>query len=411
MAFEYVASGCSFFRLVAKATYSNPECVEKINEVLRYVNGKNSHLFSLLYNAHTESKFGNIIKSNYADSIDMIYADSGGLQVVTQGLTITDKLKDDVYRNQATYADIGMSFDEIPVTVIGETSDRNQTDNRYFDISKFESCARESGQNVKRQIEVYLEEKSKCRPAIIVQGNCLKTYQDWTSYILDEVPEEHHQYMSTVAMASAALGTGRMEDIKRAFYFAQLPFPNKITHMHVLGVGSVQRLIPYIIFMHSGAYCPEMRLSYDSTSHTSAPHYGRYMGKNNKYITVNRNKNNPNFRYIYSDIEENLEGMMGLTFDEFVHAMNIGMMSHEKPEQVAIAYVCWVVSSILNFTEVVELTYKDKEHIMNFMDRSERGMLRQLYSVRDTKDFDEWERMALPYIKSSSVSAETLITL
>jgi len=56
------------------------------------------------------------LKKYYKDSLYNIHADSGGLQAITLGKKIDSNLKTQVYNIQSQYADIGMSFDEIPIT-------------------------------------------------------------------------------------------------------------------------------------------------------------------------------------------------------------------------------------------------------------------------------------------------------
>ena len=41
----------------------------------------------------------------------------------------------------------------------------------------------------------------------------------WVEYVLDEIPKSNHQFIGGVAMGAAALGTGTLEDIERAFIF------------------------------------------------------------------------------------------------------------------------------------------------------------------------------------------------
>ena len=95
----------------------------------------------------------------YKDHVHEIHADSGGLQIVTQGMVITDELKDKVYENQAEWADVGMCFDEIPVILTGDRSDRNDTKARFFDFENYEELARKTGRNVKRQLEIFDKER------------------------------------------------------------------------------------------------------------------------------------------------------------------------------------------------------------------------------------------------------------
>ena len=54
-------------------------------------------------------------------------------------------------------------------------------------------------------------------------------------------------------MGSAALGMGQLEDVKRAFYVTQMPYTRPF-HLHVLGVGALRRILPYICFSQSGLY-------------------------------------------------------------------------------------------------------------------------------------------------------------
>src|SRR6266404_7352210 len=148
---EYVASGTAHTRILAVATLETPEVLEVINSYFSYLNGLHSHKFSLLFNAFTDRDFGPKFAKHYKDSIYTIHADSGGLQIITQGLGITPELKDQVYKTQASCSDIAMCFDEIPIGVSGDRSGRNSTANRFFDGENLERYARLTGQNIKRQ--------------------------------------------------------------------------------------------------------------------------------------------------------------------------------------------------------------------------------------------------------------------
>ena len=110
---EYVVSGTSYMRLSNPAICRDETNTEIVNMLInKLVQDQFSHKFSMLYNGHTESSFGERFKPY---NPYQVHADSGGLQMITLGLDITDELKDKVYENQAKYADVGMCFDEIPV--------------------------------------------------------------------------------------------------------------------------------------------------------------------------------------------------------------------------------------------------------------------------------------------------------
>ena len=105
---EYVVSGTSYMRMSNPQVSQVPERVEMVRDLFgKMVHGHKSHTFSALYNAYQESSFGKRFQP-YSGSIKNIHADSGGLQIVTLGKTITDELKDKIYENQAKSADVGM---------------------------------------------------------------------------------------------------------------------------------------------------------------------------------------------------------------------------------------------------------------------------------------------------------------
>ena len=253
---DYVVSGTSYMRFSNPGIAKDETNSQIINMLLdKLVTGVHSHKFSMLYNGHTESSFGERFLA-YKDHVHSIHADSGGLQIVTQGMTITDELKDKVYENQAEWADVGMCFDEIPVILTGDRSDRNDTKQRFFDFENYEELARKTGRNIKRQLEVFDSKESTCKPYIILQGNCVDTYLRWYELLLEQIPTEWHDRIGGVAMGAAALGTGPLEDVKRAFIASEIAkhWPQDKMHLHVLGVGSIRRIIPYLVFCQNGLY-------------------------------------------------------------------------------------------------------------------------------------------------------------
>ena len=212
---EYVVSGTSYMRLSNPAICRDDTNTEIVNMLInKLVQDQFSHKFSMLYNGHTESSFGERFKPY---NPYQVHADSGGLQMITLGLDITEELKDKVYENQAQFADVGMCFDEIPVKVADGRSERNDTKGRSFDKDNFEDYARKTGQNIKRQLEVFDKYESSCKPFVILQGNDVDTYLQWYEYIMEEVPNEWHNRLGGVALGAAALGTGALEDIKRLY--------------------------------------------------------------------------------------------------------------------------------------------------------------------------------------------------
>ena len=404
MNFEYVASGCSFFKLIYKESRDRETNLSFFENSFGSCNGYKDHHVSLLYNAHTEKGVGAKLKDAYLGrGCHRIYADSGGLQAVTLGQQITDEFKDNVYRNQATSSNIGMSFDEIPVRIIGDKSVRLDLDFRKYDPELLETCARQSGKNLRRQIEVYLEEKTETKPMLITQGNCYDSYMKWVEYMLDEMPQEYTKYIAGIAMGAAALGQGTLEDIKRGFYYTQLPIELEHKHMHLLGVGSVYRMLPSIIFMQSGLY-EDVWLSYDSTTHTSGSVQGRYY-MNEKTLTFNRVYDDA-YRKIHADLTRNFPDYQ-YDVDTLYECLNISSRTYEEKhgniDPSIQTYVGYVASSIKNFIDHIYRISRKKSAVIAYADKKDKNTFNALYDVKTKDDFDHWLKWVGPHVSSAPV--------
>lgn len=396
---EYILSGTSYTRV--HAAMDDKDMVDLFNRIFSVVGERTNHKFGLLYNAFTEPGFGKNLKQ--FTSLDSIHADSGGLQIITQGLTATPEIKDKIYKNQATYADLGMCFDEIPIKTSGETSGRNDTTNRFFDMDNLEQAARLTGRNIARQIEIFATEQSTCKPILIAQGNCYETYMQWVDYILQEIPKDMHQYIGGIAMGGAALGTGSLEDIERAFIFTQLPLEKK--HLHVLGVGSVKRMLPYIVFIKNGMY-DGVSVSYDSTTHSSGVELGNYFAND----TMN------SFTRTYSRVYETMFNDTrtivdtGADLNEFMRCLNTGKTKWvDNGGDVKTFYsirLSTIVSSVTNFCKTID-TILETDKGFNAAVSKDKALapLNSLFDVKDINGYNKWKATVGRYVKSNRISA------
>jgi len=399
--FEYIMSGTAFTRMHTPESYDDTELLSELDKIYSRIPEMTNHKFGILYNAFTESSFGkNLIKLK---SLNSIHADSGGLQIITQGLTATDAIKDEIYRNQSKFANLGMCFDEIPINVIGGISARMDTSNRVFDINLLEIKARETGKNLTRQIEIFLEEKSTCKPILIAQGNCYDTYMKWTDYILDEIPSDMHQYIGGVAMGGAALGVGMLEDIKRAFIYSQLPMEK--THLHILGVGSIRRILPYLAFAKNGLYTNES-ISYDSTTHSSGIEMGNYF-TDSKMKIFNRT-----FGKIHETMynEYNSVYDVGIDIKEFFKILNVGRIAYIDQGGDGTIYrtarVATIAASIVNFCNQVDGILKSDDEFNKVINFDKKLMpLKDLLYVTDLKSWNEWEKNVGRFVKSVKIKS------
>jgi len=405
MKLEYVVSGTSYMRLTNPKIINDPENVYTVNKLMKdIVQDKNSHDFSMLYNACTESGFGEKFQV-YKDSCKYIHADSGGLQVVTQGKQLTDELKDKVYENQAKWADIGMCFDEIPVTLVGDRSDRNDVKGRFFNRDGFEECASITGRNIKRQFEIFDQHNSKCRPFVILQGNDFPTYMKWAEKILEEVPQEKHTKLGGIAKAAAALGTGNLEDVQRAFTASQAPIrdENGKLHVHVLGVGSVRRMLPYLIFLQNETY-KDVVVSYDSTTHSRAVETGLYyMGEGTTKFSRDFDDY---YRQFYNDLSEVID--IPVSVKEFHKILNTNattwLEEHTDLNLWIKIRTAFIFKSIANFTKHVEKLLTNPDNVLEFARKiGLEHEYRNLYNVKDLDSFNYWYNS--PHLGGSMKSA------
>lgn len=268
MKYEYVISGST-------RAFTTAEILKKNSQIYYQMFGKFRSLLSnkssvaWLYNGYTEEKTGSHLDMLFGDQAKY-YVDSGGLQMITLGKTITEELKQSVYKNQAEWADYAMSFDEIPLKLLSKASRFHDTNSRIVDTENFDQYALRSANNLKTQIQYFIESKSTAKPFMILQGYDLQSYQRWADILLSVLSDEEIQHIGGVSCGAAALGQGELEDFKRAFICSAIDLPPHIkSHIHLLGVGNIARLIPYIILNKNGALNCDT-LSFDSTTHASA---------------------------------------------------------------------------------------------------------------------------------------------
>ena len=404
---EYVASGSSYFKLMY-AESLEPQNLDFFARTFGSLNNTHNHKISLLYNAYTEKRPGEWMGEHYRPLVHSIHADSGGLQMVTLGRTITNELKEEVYDSQARNSDIAMCFDVIPVrTLDAGRSERLDLSNRRFDRTDLERCARETGRNLRRQIDFFDEKNSKARPMLITQGNDYDSYMKWTQYVVEELTPYHVSRIGGIAMGAAALGKGSLEDFKRAFYFTQLPINLESKHLHLLGVGSVYRMIPQFIFMQNGLY-DGVEMSYDSTTHTSGVTQGRYY-KDDLALNFTRAFDD-NYRIVWEDIKRNFP-FYEYDLNTFYEALNISSRTYQEKhgniDPSLQTYGVFVSSAIKNFLAHVEKLQSSRDEIMKMSRGIDATAFNALYSVRTKQDFDHWLQNVGPYVASEPVQEYT----
>jgi len=236
-------------------------------------------LVSTLYNAYTEKNHVEEFKRLSNLGSDSVYADSGGLQIVTAGKSITEEIKKEIYKTQA-YSDYAMCFDVIALESIAKTRTRNERSNignKIFKADKHIESAHATGDNIKAQTTYFRNTNAKTKVVIIVQGNNSQDMVDFYNGIASRLSPEDYENIGGMAIADTCIGNGELESIemlRAAKMISEVCHENVRKHLHVLGVGSISRMRPILYLLKSGYLSEFERISYDSSSHTSTFQYG-----------------------------------------------------------------------------------------------------------------------------------------
>lgn len=293
MLYEYVFSAPAYLRLMPSTFEKNNEeeyailaaAVKEGIKQLRDDVAKKNVKMSILFNAYTEAAFDEWLRKWDIFGFESLYVDSGGLQVVTTGKQADETLKREVYTVQQN-SDFAMCFDEIPCgnkmieKELNTKSNRSRTDNKLYFPDRAEACARKTARNIREQIETLADLGSNTKVMYIIQGNNSNDMVEWFRYGVQELDAWHWDHIGGVALADTCIGNGPQESVEmlHAYHRIRREFTNEYTkdHIHLLGVGSVRRLLPIIQFEKGGFLPSNLRVSFDSTTFSMSYVMGRY---------------------------------------------------------------------------------------------------------------------------------------
>ncbi len=282
MIIEYVMSATGHARLGAAHKLMDVVDTSYLRDILNTAQDLDGvHKISMLYNAYTEKKVGHQINDLFGDSVYKVHVDSGGLQIVNLGLENTPALRKAVYENQAESGDIGMCFDEIPLhnEAKGGGAARINTKDKVFMYDLAFAYGAKTGKNIRAQIETYIETGSDCKPYIILQGNSEADFIAFSDGIMSELKGVEH-YIAGCAAADTCIGNGVRESIDMMSVIRKLNIPERAKKsVHMLGVGSVKRMLPAVALMRSGYFGDDFHISYDSSTHTGCLTNREYTNK------------------------------------------------------------------------------------------------------------------------------------
>ena len=294
--FEYVAgSSIGYFKLKNKDKEIEKWNFEDFSSMASFTYNKLKGYIdcSYLFNAFQEETDAKHLKTYNNLNHKSIYSDSGGLQATRRNIIVEDDFKEKIYKIQANYSDYAMTFDEMPLKLIecNKTGDKVGAADRVYIRELIKPTAQASARNIQHQVNVFneLETDTKILPILhgfrprkeYHRGRVDNTYTDYAKYLLDDIKNvnNHIQGISIASLTTHA--DNRVGVVKLLDYVPRILADKNINdeyleHIHLLGLSSMQRLIPLILLAKNGLIDNRVKtISFDSTSINRAAIYGR----------------------------------------------------------------------------------------------------------------------------------------
>lgn len=290
--------------LVSTPSKSNPDpkyrkFVESILKKLE-VQSKNCDV-GYLWNALTEIGDKEIVNSLKTNIPFINMADSGGLQMITLGLSSDDETKKGIFERQALYSTHAMSFDEMPIRVKEQKSSKLDLTSRYFITDLLYESGYKSGNNLILQCETFHKlytayendntlPKPKSKILVILQGNSIDGYNEYARGLFDrmnelptDVRDQYYKYIKGISLGM----TGCTEFYDLIDVYCRAPID--LTHVpeqfrsfvHFLGIGGITK-VSFLTALQSDFFGKDVEITFDSTSRTSSATYGKFTTFENK---------------------------------------------------------------------------------------------------------------------------------
>jgi hypothetical protein len=372
------------------------------------------HDLTYLFNAYTEKSACKNIAAELKKHTK-IYLDSGGLQVITLGKPLTEEIKQKVYEYQALYSDYGFCFDEIPLDVGEGGSSLLTLNDRIFNRSKVEGCAKTTALNIIEQVKVYQKMESACRPIVIIQGNDYSSFMKFAEVIENTLPEEIKGHIGGLAMAGTSLGRGTLQDLERTFYFNDLPLSFGKKHLHLLAVGSVRRLAPTLLAMQTGFYDKDMLVSYDASTISKHLFNGLFHNKDSRLLSIKKSMSK-HYMTVHNELSDMFD-CYDYSLNDLFELNNTAMSKYASSKEDG-AYLHKKMlmyrffGGVKNFIALADRALMEKDVLrLMFEERGVGIVFDGLYSIKTLDDFRSWERHMGRHVDSSRIPSVKQSTL
>ncbi len=187
----------------------------------------------------------------------------------------------------------------------------------------------------------------------------------------------------------------------------------------MLGVGSINRLVPILIMVNSGYLSTDTHISYDSTSISASHAFGRYLteSKTIKFDRVHPGQNDVNIDDVIHDILDNIED---LNWDENIsvswsaenlkkriresttntfgkiHAHDDAQTQKENLHFGVLFHLIFTLSQIVNFMKRLDKVIESPKSLQKYIMKTNK--LKALVMLPNVKTYDEyieWRKFAV----------------
>lgn len=421
MNLEYVAGVGGYFRIPLLAERN--EIIQNVITDFQNNKSNHSHELSLLFNAYTETRLGESIHAQLKDQLKHIHADSGGLQIITLGKENTPEIRDRVYQTQAAYSSVAMCFDEIFLKneSFGNSA-RTAINAKTVITGDALKCGIATGENIKRQIDVLIENNSKSRPAMILHGNHYDDFMNYYDGMRKVLSDDYMREIKCSAISDTCIGNGVLEGADMISMVKRLDLPEKLqNNVHLLGVGSLRRLLPTIMLYRSGYLDKDINVSYDSTTHTSTWTMGKHL-KSSKFglewYRITRSNKKDQYKlaaHIYDKYSKHIDFDRSKFIEMCVPCcVNSAIISKRYEETKCedskfysnLFYFLWIMDVIESFTQVVSNVVNSPDDEIRSVFDANSDPIYWLKDVKSESDYLYWRNNLGKYLHSSKIKRD-----
>ena len=368
----------------------------------------------LLFNAYTEEKFGEHIRENESFGFSKLYADSGGLQIVTQGKQVSDELKKSIYATQSV-ADFAMCFDEIPTRSIKPTTggggSRSQVSDKMYFPTQSKECAIKTAHNINEQCRIISGLTDKSKVLYIIQGNTDQDMFEWFSHGVEVL--DNFDTIGGLALADTCIGNGVLESVDMFIGYKRIydAFGDSVAkkHIHLLGVGSVNRLMP-TLWVKDSMLHSDITVSFDSTSASMTYMMGKFVWPTG--VTCKKQQwgqyMSSVIEYFWPVLTKNFGDIDKAKFHD--HIMKNIMSTADTANKceygvhVGQAFVAiTILYQILGFVSQLNQAMAQMQH--------SNGALSMLQNIKTHDDILHWKRQYSKYVSTARIQREPGVTL